>query len=737
MSNGAVSSACCCDVEPLICRAWDICKYEEQDACDLTPTLQPLIPGYVSIGRPLGPTLYKGPFWVGWHNSVTSKEKAKVQVQLNIRAYRRVIVQDSISPPNCTSCPVTLPIPDAKLNCIPTTIPMVPGCARTEYIDNFSYEMTGEFDLIGGSKDQAKCGYGVDNSDPGVPPGPWPFKLCDYDRTGLTPDEPVVIVDNDPRWWPSENRRLVPRFFGQATITSSAVPSMEFPQIAACGAVQHVDRCTNVTVQSTASVCFDAPLTVVPGHTTLFDQGDINRCLRQEGCPGCGFPVIGEPGSGLPAASDQPWNGAEEAAWGVDIYELGLKRLMETMYPADHAYIGSLDEVWSVQTHAGRTRLLYGTLSRLDPDEVLRFPDGVQKTEIHEVDFKIRGHSVAMRIELRITPIEWCKATEDCAGLCVYSWCENGPSTINVAFYQFGKLGPGSCGDGDALSGSMTLGLCRYQIPFCAIPEICVGSATTGCMQYPVNTPCIARDSCGNLSYDFLRSDYVGSKPVERAHFGWKRFRNQYDETCCLNGGCTAGQTQFPCTVFGYNITGNGALYLEVGPEGVTGPLFDMDCMDPNYDGVLDCNPQAPGFPWPSNCPGGYGPPGNNCCSEFCDEQGQVFPGPCARVSIDPDFLGFWLSMVPPYPPVCSNFFKCGGSNFAIEPYFGNGASPSIYYCDSPCVTSSIGGADLWVDWDPTWSCGPIGTWPLYFGNTCYPYRPVPREMRAGKVVVS
>jgi len=726
MAYGTVSSACCCEVEALVCDAWEICKLEGQSTCNVTPTAQPVIPGYASIGRPLGPTLFDGPFWPAWHNSVTSVDYAKVQVELSVTAYRRVVVQDATSPPGCTSCPSLPPIPDAKLNCTPSAISALAGCARTEYIDNFTYELTGELSLIGGSKDQTICGFGQFDEDPGAPPGPWPYVLVDINRTGLTPNVPWVSSSN-PLWWPAENRRIVPRFFGQASVTASAVPSMEFPQVAACGAIQHINRCTNVTVQRTSSVCVDAPITVIPGHNTLWDAADVARCLSPTGCPGCGYGYMTEPGSGLAASALEPYNGGSQAAWGVDIYELGLLDLMKTMFPANHAYIGSLDEVWNTITDTDRVRFLYGMLNRISPDQVFKFPDGVQKVEIHDVDFAERGHSVAMHIELRLTPVDWCKHSPDCAGLCVHSWCENGPGSIQVAFYQHGKMGPGLCGGGEALSGTIALGLEGYQMPQCALSYFCGDSATTACMQYPVNL-CVARGCGGSYS----NQDYVGAKPVERYHLGWKRYRNKYNNALCLNGGCTAPAV--PGAVFGYSITGNGELWID-NPTGCTGPLYDSDCMDPDGDGILDCNPSAAGHPWPNNCPGGFGPLGNNCCSQFCDEQGTFFRPPCSRISIDPDFLGFYLTLAQ--IPGCQNFFECGGCNFEINPYFGNGASNQIAYCDCPCEATAIASADLWVDWDVEWSCGPIGTWPLYFGNTCYTQRPVPPEYRAGKVVVS
>jgi hypothetical protein len=729
MPNGMISSVCCCSVDPLVCEAWEICKLEGQSTCNVTPTAQPVIPGYVSIGRPLGPTLFDGPFWVGWHNSVTSTRNAKVQLQLSITAYRRVIVQDDTSPPGCTTCPALPPIPDAKLNCTPSAVSAIAGCGRTEYIDNFSYELNGTFDLIGGAKNQVICGYGEFDEDPGAPPGPWPFVLTDVNRTGLTPNDAWQGGDN-PIWWPAENRRIVPRFFGQATVTSTAVPSMEFPQVAPCGTIQHINRCTNVTVQSLRSVCVDAPITVVPGHTTTFTQSDIDRCTYAGGCQGCGFPFVGSgdpAGSGVQASELQPRNGGSQAAWGVDVYELGLRDLMNTMFPTNHPYIGSLDEVWTAQTDHDRTRFLYGMLTRLSADQVLRFPDGQQKVEIHDVDFQVRGHSVAMHIELRMTPVDWCVHSEDCAGLCVHSWCENGPGAIGITFFTNGKLGQGFCGADFKPAGGIALGLEGYQMPACALITSCGASATTNCMQYPVHTTCIGR-TCG-----LYADDYVGAKPVERHHLGWKRYRNKYNNSCCLNGGCIS-PGDVPCAARGFQIASGGELWLD-DPSGCYGPDTNSQaCVDPDGDGVVDCDVDYAGHPWPSDCPGGYGNPTAGFCCGGCPPGSIVFyPPPCQRVSIDPNFLGYYVTLEP---SACPNYFQCGGCNFEINPDFTNGASPSINYCNCACISSSMGSYQLWVDWDVTWSCGPIGTWPLYFGTTCYT-GPITPDMVAGKAVVS
>lgn len=647
---------CCCTPNPVSgCETYRPCY---GDPCDLVEPWT--VPGYVSIGRPVGPTKYDGPFWPAWHNGIVARNESSVSVNLKVNAYRRKIVQEG-----CPTCSA-LPTPTTGANCNSSGLIGARFCKRTEYIDNFSWVAAGIAYLKGGSKDQAECVHTSPTGEkyPAIPPGPYPYILTDCTRSLLSPNEPVATGTN-PNWWPGENRRIVPRFYNALTVTASATPSSDFPQAATCGAAVTVNRCTSATVTEALPVCLDLPITIVPGHQTIVTTADIARCGETGAC------VCGQPTSPYTCLVDRPENGAVQAAWAIDVKNDKLYNALTSMGLGSANYIGELDKVWVTITAVGRVRFMFGAASRIGAGAVLRFPDGQTITETWSVSRAAAGESLTLSIDFSIQPKNWCRYSEPCG--CVQSHCENGPGSVLVSLYThtIGCGGPDGCGS-NSLTAQYALALGDYTIPICAFPAICPG-ATTNCQQYPVTSACAAY-------HPTIRPDFVGAVPVERSHAGWRKYRNRYDHFLCVNN-VVSGQSA--CCAGAVNLGGANLSNVCMGSCSAIDPTFSAS-HQPCPGTAAGCVPAVPAQTVPAGChPVSY-QSGNQ------------------RISALPDGASCM--------PCSSHFFECGPMYFAAN---CGSALYDVCDCCNTQVTVTLPEIII-VDWDPRKSCTPIGTWPAY-----------------------
>ena len=656
---------CCC--VPNDCEVWPTCR-ATGTPCDAS--LPFVIPGYVTIGQPVGPLKFDGPYFTAWHNSVCAVGTSGAQISIKLSAYRRTVVQESFGKPVCT----TLPTPGGGADCFPTTVASGGAqCGRTVYTDAFTWNATGAVALAGGSKDQGPCVHTHSTNGekyPGVPPGPYPFALTDCTRSGLTPNA-VVASSTDPAWWPGENRRIVPRFRGNLAVASTATPSVTFPQIAGAGTVSTVVRCP-ATSSSTQITCVDMPITIVPGHQTVITQDDINRCGTDNPCE------AGTPTSPYVCNVESPENGAGQAAWAIDVKNQALLDGLNAMGISSTVAIGELAKVWLCTTTAGKVRFLFGASTRVASGGTIRWPDNVTKSEIQSVSISAPGSSLVVTVELSITPKSWCQYVPACG--CVQSHCENGPGAITVAmsFNTLGCGGGGGCGNRN-LGATYHLALGDYIIPTFHFPAICGGNATPGCMQYPVTSACVP-------FFPTIRPDFVGAVPVERAHAGWKKYRNRYDHWQCIQTAPLSTGV-LGCCAACIDIVGAGidGLCLPSCPKmegtwvATHGPCAgdDGDCI----------NHIVPNVSTPSGCHHVQYVSGNQ------------------RIGALPDSV----ECMPCKP----SWFECGPMLFV-----GNCGGAVYDDCDCCNTQASTSLPELIiVDYDARVSCSALGTWPLYMSS--------------------
>lgn len=662
---GAYGNSCCCTESPDLCDAWPLCTGVE---CDSNVPL--VIPGYTSIGYPLGPTLYDGPFWVAWHNSVVSRRHAVLDIRLKITAIKRTIVQQNCGAGTCDN---PLDTPKETLDCLGTGSTPDAGCQITEYVDSFEWLLDGRIAFIGGNKDQDVCGFSSGGENyPGVPKGPYPYILTDCARSGSTPNNPVAVTANNVDWWPGENRRIYPRFAGTMNIVASAIPSDQYPHAASCGTYLLVDRCHSGTTTTAQNVCIDAPITIVPGHTTAV-IGDIALC--GDGTHPC---HLGPGGTRLSCDQQYPENGAEEAAWALDVKEQKLLDMFTAFGLTANQCVGDVDTTWIARTSHDRIRILFGMSNRLTADDVMKFTDNVTISETHEVSKASPGTSLVVKMELEFTPQGWCRYNTRCG--CVHSFPENAPSSINVDIYTTDLT---NCSN-QILDMSYSLGIGEYEIPYGAFTAVCGAEARPNCMQYPVATPGnFAAAPCGALfppTSPGIRLDYVGSHPVERAHAGWVKYRNRYDHYYCINAVNPAYAT-FCCNA--------------------TVPLGGI-----NYDQVeAQCGTEMSAAFIAANqpCPGAIGTCANNVTSIPPTTK-------CRPVQYVSGAISYSAVDTPSTCHTCqTSYFQCGPMIFKT--------CGEVLYDVCDCCNTQVtmyAHEIVIVDWDPNTSCTPIGTHTVY-----------------------
>jgi hypothetical protein len=620
----------------------------------------------------MGPTLYDGPFWVAWHNSVVSKQRALIETTIAITITKRTVVQTS-----CGGSCTVVPTPKVDITCTGSAIPAVAGCQITEYVDTFQWTFDGKLAFIGGNKDQNPCARILDGEAfPGVPKGPYPYILTDCAKTGLTPSVAVPVTTDNVIWWPAENRRVVPRFAGTNSVSKSAVPSSDYTQLATCGGSVSSLRCGTTAVE-TANLCIDAPITIVPGHSTA-TVGDTGPC--GDGTHPC---HLGEGGVPAACAEDEPKNGALEAAWAIDIKEDDLIATLNAIgFPVNKA-IGDLKDMWVAHTSHGRFRIMFGMVDRLNADDVLRFTDGVSIVESHVVGEASPGESFTIKVELDFKPGNWCWQNPRCG--CVHSFCENAPSTIDVNLYTSDLTGCSST----VLDASYMLALGEYRIPDGAFPAVCGANATPNCMQYPVSTPGnFVGAPCGAYYPPVspgIFIDFVGSHPVERAHAGWVKYRNKYDHYYCIN-----------------------TLDLAYASACCPAPI---SAGGQNYDQIeVSCGTEIDPAWYATHgpCPGANGDCVNHTTIITPESR-------CRPVQYVSGAIAY--SAVPVPSLICHNcqssFFECGQMIFSS-------CGIALYdVCDCCNAQVTVTQYELMiVDWDTTEYCTPVGVHDLYGGTS-------------------
>lgn len=615
-----------------------------------------VIPGYPSIGWPDGPTKFDGPLWVAWHNGVTSR-RASMDIMLKLTAYRRRFVQSG------DECDATEPTPSVADDCTDSGIVLEGKCAGTEYIQSWQYQIAGKLRYVGGNAQQSPC---ISEGPAGekwasAPEGPWPFALADCTRS-LIGGNDIVATDTDPAWWPGENRRIVPVFANQMTVYATPDVSNDFPQDNSdSGTVVVVNQCGESQDEYSEPVCVFAPIVVVPGHQTVVDAADEARCGTAGAC------VCGTPSSPYSCGVDNLENGAEEAAWGLDIKEARLASGLAALGLNSSNYIGELAKVWMTCTDSGNLRLLFGARSRMSAGGVLGFPDAQMKAEAWTVSRAAPGESLVIAVELEFTPSNWCLADNDACD-CAISHPENAPAAVDIQFHAVA----GGCGCGAPVAlGGYTLAVGNYEVPICAFPAICNGG-TPDCMQYPVTAACAG-------FHPTIRVDFVGAAPVERAHAGWRYYRNRYDHFMCVNdlsglGGCCVGA-------------------VDLGSAGIT-ELCGSSCtaVDPTYAAShgpcpgddAQCQPSAPAITVPAGC------------------HPVTYAGGQQRIAVNPDGGAC--------QGCADQWFRCGPA------YFRGDCGYATYNACDCCNTQYIIALPevLIVDWNFREACSVIGTWPLY-----------------------
>jgi hypothetical protein len=680
----------CCPVGTCVsgCETYRTCNGEP---CDGSFPLA--IASYLTIGKPAGNLMFDGPYWTAWHNGITSLSAA-TDVSFKINCYKRTFVQQACGASGC----IALPTPSTLVSCVTPAMTADPDCQRTAYTDNYIWQMAGRVAFVGASNDQLTCTDTSPTQAAGYPAGmatdavqyneiypmPFPNELVDTTRSGVSPTRPETTGRN-ANWIPGESRCLAPRFSSTIPVTRSDVPSTTYTITASCGGSNTVGRCDTVADTANEVVCWDF-LTVIPGHDSTMSAGDYARCEPSGASCECGLPS-----ASYPAHVDSPENGAANAAWGIDIKDDELYNILLGWGINTTVSIGTLATAWVVLTAAGKVRILFGiegSSQALAAGGVLKWKDNVAVGRSETITLSSAGHSLVMTVDITITPQGWCKQNSRCP--CVVSYSEQDLCQITTTFHG------GSGGSPDSIFGAgcthvvnygnYVLGLEDYDIPYCSLaPPGC----TTGCQNYPIS---------GSFSWAppySTRSDFVGCTPVERAHAGWKQYRNKFNHWRLVNSNLTA---------------------QALGPPGVgtdccyTGKLIYGGA---NWDQIYNtsCTDMTAAFKAANGpCAGDVG-----SCSGNLDWPNTV-PAGCHHVIHNTSSTDFSIGLLMNSPtcmvctPQFNNYYACG-------PCFFVGACGSTLFDDCECCNTQLSIAlpeVMIVDYVPADSCTPLGTWDLY-----------------------
>jgi hypothetical protein len=715
-------SGCCCEVDA---------------GCSARKTCDPLDDfwdknraEYITVGRPKGPTVYPGVYWAAWHNGIS--KLAELDVKMSIKVTKRTVTQTPCGG-TCTTV-----LPPANNNCASTGwLASQRQCANTVYADNMSWSIEQTFRIAGVSNDQTAI-YDRDGTShnlffpsitdpsvptpnagrpfPSVPPGYYPCIVQGQCAVPCVDPNGAFNAPPNPNWWPGENRKQLPRFVSYGDSTVSPLPASVYPQTADCGDVDYVNRCTSSTSTVQEWKCLDFPLIVLPGHSGTMCDGTASIACS-------------------PFSKEL---GAQTVLWGFDIDCQSLIARLSAIGFVDGIQIGSYLTSWlcTYTTVAGvrKLRVLFNMASRLSSSgNTFKFTTNLMIKEAHNVGTQRANESYYLEIDCEFTPRKWCLNTPDCD--CVQSYCENAPSTLNYAFNCPLSI---QCSTPGPVDWNVVVGLEHVEIGY--------WNGTNDHSLCPCGTSCGTSGPLCTANYCFQWSNlptgglgapttqdtmrFLGSEPIERGHPLWRRFRNKYNHVQTVNdwynNGLFAPASKCVYQMYGTRVvigdvyapaislpgppgccSGTGAPTAGRGHDpdlcGCAPPASPNDycfCLTPS-DGsgtetCIDCIPPGcyPVLPtYYTECPVANFYPASSKC-------GPVSSGdPLANMPCYSMSLSFF----------CNAFQQCSFQAFSVCGELGfkscviAGASYTVVFNDY-----------LIVDWDPRYSCSPIGTYSAY-----------------------
>lgn len=672
-----LSRICCCG-EGFPCAITTVC--DARDDYWLKTRAE-----YITVGRPRAPRVYPGRYWAAWHNVISPRGEldATINIAITKRSVRTETCGGScvtVTPPTSASCAVTGFL-------TPTA-----GCKQTAYTDYISWSTTSHLRLMGASADQNPS-IGLDNDPkcdpsvpaypltgkpiPAVPPGYWPNGLSG--ACGVGGDQNTAInPGQNPNWWAYENRKLLPRFFGGDTVTKTANAISTYPQIAACGDVQYVNRCSTTTSASaTAGMCIDFPIVALPSHPG-------NLCDGTPLTGGCD-PRYRERGTTI-------------AMWGFDIYNPELNALLDSINMPYGQHVGTAAGAWIVRyqyNSVDKLRVLFNVDRKLGADGmVLRFATDAAITESGTLETSASGSvsadSYRAFISVSFTPRDWCLYDEECD--CVASYAENCPTVLH---YDVDLRVDNRCGAGATIRHSLNIGLEEvvraYPTALCN-PDSCSYSPVSCCYMW---------DSLPNGgTVPSTDRKYLGAEPLERAHPFWRRYRNKYNHMYTVNDWINNGKYGAICdcdpvAVYGGTPTFSQLWHDAPGPY-APGPCGTCACTCPNPNG-----PQT----------------GAGCYSvaSLVTDCPPVYYGACGPTVANPSLNGRCLRMtVANSACSCNPYHACGWQILAMcgELSWQSCTGSTTVFVWSPPPY-------LMIPWNPKSSCCPMGTYQAIEGNLC------------------
>lgn len=714
-----IPSGCCCNPANPSCIALD-------RVCDLPA----YIPEYISVGRPRPPRKYYGRYFPAWHNTMSKRGRLFTNITLNIT--KRTLVQEECVPGGCPA-PAGLSTDASCLD--PGAIVAAANCKRTVYTDRYIWQVSQILDFKGFSPDQTPYLDAAQNPTASAPPGHLPCGLGLACGSVCANPNAGTIFGPTPIWWNEENRKSLFRFNkANGQVLTSAQPSNLYPQTAACGAIDRVDRCPVSTSVVPTGICLDYPMVILPNDPGL----DCN----------------GNPFSCGPGALN---NGSFEVLLGMDLVEPNLIAALQAMQLQNGQGIGTWNDFWFCYT-SGRVRMLVDVKNRMPTDGSVFKPSApINFSKTVVLDLGSETWRVSVIVD--ITPLDWCYTDKEChcsnrfASVDRISRCEFGPSTLFIKA-DCPVQEDGICGAPGTFSVNMVVGLEGVsRNPFTWDP----------CFMWNQLPPNPVTAGIFPGTEDYYR--FLGGEPVERGHPHWRRYRNRYNHTETINSWytSTAPGDGFLCVPqrSGSSVTLASGIQFYIDPDcsgqpgGFPGcinifqsdiPYCNQICRDnygPTWEHCCSCSfplqsPPSSGFyvPATAGCYPGrptnfYGctdltlfPDCEKFCSGFTAVNGSIIGG---SGGLPPCNTNRATMSCPDDPSFCNPFFSCD----TVNPYtmvLNICAAGTFAICgltgESSALTRSIGSPTTWLldDWNPTMSCSPVGVYyPKWNTTACLP----------------
>ena len=673
---GIFGAACCCGTAPTC--SWNpICSDGRTFA------------EYISVGRPRAPRKYPGRYWAAWHNGISKRGSITVSIDLNI--IKRTLVSTDCGG---GSCPAPTGIPTSASCSDSGSLSGSAGCQKTLYVDNYKWIVSGELPLRGVSPDQSAGAIDPDTGEQDIDsvPGHLPAGIQGICGTYVDANAGTAFGAN-PSWFAKENRKLMPRFVkADASITKSAVPSNTYTQTASCGNLVVTNRCTSSTTASTGGCCIDYPMVILPGYPGYLCDGSTYIGCSQE----------------------IPQLGGTEVLYGFDILNDDLVNALTTMGLADGQGIGTWNVFWVCKT-SGRLRLLFDATRFMPSDgDVFRPSDTMVENGIATVT--VGNTTWRVEATISIATNDWCYYDPDCG--CRQSWCEFGATSLLYTLtYPVQQGNP--CGTPGTFDLKLAVGLEGISR---------VLGAWDSCFMWndlPAGTPLAGEPV-------FIRDEnrYLGGEPVERAHPGWRRYRDRYNHVETLNGWYVQSTIDVqdvcqPVSRNGQSVLVNVNKWY-VDDTNLRVPNYaqcQADCVSFGCGSVSPCcdckrettTPITPGcFDLKANYTGSC--LGSNCgsCTDTCSGC-RSFVNPLSGCNNG----CFSLRLPTPFEVECQAHHACDVDNSAFyhTQIFRICGGAAWNICDIAPVSISVvfdpGFEWIFNDWSPKSQCSPIGTWPV------------------------